>query len=59
MASGCFDQDEEVQRVLLSKIFPRQAEVLQAEDWKKMLEAETSQRESDSFVCIPWQMEWA
>jgi nicotinamidase-related amidase len=29
----CVDSDEEVQRVLLSKVFPRQAEVVQASEW--------------------------
>ena len=37
LADGCFDRDEEVQRVLLSKVFPRQAEVLQVETWKMKL----------------------
>jgi len=30
----CADQDEEVQRVLTTKIFPRQAEVMTAEQWQ-------------------------
>lgn len=30
----CADQDEEVQRVLTTKIFPRQAEVLTASQWQ-------------------------
>lgn len=33
LADCCFDSDEEVQRVLLSKVFPRQAEVVNTEDW--------------------------
>jgi len=33
LADCCFDSDEEVQRVLLSKVFPRQAEVVNAEAW--------------------------
>lgn len=37
LADCCFDNDEEVQRVLLTKIFPRQAEVLQVETWKTKL----------------------
>jgi nicotinamidase-related amidase len=32
-ADGCADADEEVHRVLLSKVFPRQAEILQIEEW--------------------------
>lgn len=30
----CADQDEEVQRVLTTKVFPRQAEVMTAEQWQ-------------------------
>jgi nicotinamidase-related amidase len=37
LADCCFDGDEEVQRVLLSKVFPRQAEVLQTEEWRTRL----------------------
>jgi nicotinamidase-related amidase len=37
LADCCVDNDEEVQRVLLSKVFPRQAEVVQAEAWRAML----------------------
>jgi nicotinamidase-related amidase len=37
LADGCFDTDEEVQRVLLSKVFPQQAEVVQAEVWTTKL----------------------
>ena len=37
LADCCFDNDEEVQRVLLSKVFPRQAEVIQTEEWKTKL----------------------
>ena len=33
LADCCFDGDEEVHRVLLSKVFPRQAEVLQSSEW--------------------------
>lgn len=29
----CFDADEEVQRVLMEKVFPRQAEVVTADEW--------------------------
>ena len=32
----CADADEEVHRVLTTKIFPRQAEVLTVEEWSKM-----------------------
>ena len=37
LADCCFDNDEEVQRVLLSKVFPRQAEVVQASAWRAKL----------------------
>lgn len=33
LSDCCADQDEEVHRVLLEKVFPRQAEVLTAEEW--------------------------
>jgi nicotinamidase-related amidase len=33
LADCCVDSDEEVQRVLLSKVFRRQAEVVQASEW--------------------------
>ncbi len=37
LADCCVDLDEEVQRVLLSKVFPRQAEVIQASEWRVKL----------------------
>jgi len=37
LADCCVDNDEEVQRVLLSKVFPQQAEVVQAEAWATTL----------------------
>src|SRR3989440_7765191 len=39
LADCCFDNDEEVQRVLLSKVFPRQAEVVQVSAWMAKLNA--------------------
>ena len=33
LSDCCVDSDEEVQRVLLTKVFPRQAEVLTSEQW--------------------------
>lgn len=33
LSDGCADADEEVHRVLMTKVFPRQAEVLKIEDW--------------------------
>jgi nicotinamidase-related amidase len=39
LADCCVDGDEEVQRALLSKVFPRQAEVLQVEEWRTKLNA--------------------
>ncbi|HXZ05346.1 MAG TPA: isochorismatase family cysteine hydrolase [Ktedonobacteraceae bacterium] len=37
LADCCVDGDEEVHRVLLSKVFSRQAEVLQASEWMENL----------------------
>jgi len=37
LADCCVDGDEEVQRVLLSKVFPRQAEVVQVSTWRTQL----------------------
>ncbi len=37
LADCCVDVDEEVQRVLLSKVFPRQADVMQASTWMEQL----------------------
>ncbi|MEO8972386.1 MAG: isochorismatase family cysteine hydrolase [Ktedonobacteraceae bacterium] len=37
LADCCVDSDEEVQRVLLSNVFPRQAEVIQSSAWRTML----------------------
>ena len=33
LADACADADEEVQRVLLGKVFPRQADVVTVEEW--------------------------
>jgi nicotinamidase-related amidase len=33
LADCCLDADEEVHRVLLTKLFPRQADVIQSEEW--------------------------
>lgn len=35
LSDGCADADEEVHRVLTTKVFPRQAEVLTVEEWKE------------------------
>jgi nicotinamidase-related amidase len=35
LADCCADADEEVHRVLTTKVFPRQAEVLNLADWSK------------------------
>ena len=37
LSNCCVDMDEEVQRVLLSKVFPRQADVVSVEDWSARL----------------------
>ncbi|HEY7419549.1 MAG TPA: isochorismatase family cysteine hydrolase [Ktedonobacteraceae bacterium] len=39
LADCCVDGDEEVQRVLLTKVFPRQAEVIQASEWAAQLKS--------------------
>ena len=39
LSDCCVDGDEEVHRVLLSKVFPRQADVLQASEWIEKLKA--------------------
>lgn len=40
LADCCADADDEVQRVLLTKVFPRQAEVVQAAEWMATLHPE-------------------
>ena len=37
LRDGCADADQEVHRVLLDKVFPRQAEVLTVDDWVRRL----------------------
>jgi nicotinamidase-related amidase len=39
LADCCVDGDEEVQRVLLTKVFPRQAEVIQSSEWTTKLKS--------------------
>lgn len=39
LSDGCADADEEVHRVLLEKVFPRQAQVLSVADWLAALRA--------------------
>ncbi len=34
LSDGCQDMDEEVHRVLMTKVFPRQAEVLPTDEWR-------------------------
>lgn len=36
LADGCADADQEVHQVLTTKVFPRQAEVLTTEEWRKI-----------------------
>lgn len=36
LADGCADLDEEVHRVLTTKVFPRQADILTIEEWSKL-----------------------
>ena len=35
LSDCCADADEEVHRVLTTKVFPRQTEVMTAEEWRK------------------------
>jgi len=37
LSDACADGDEEIHRVLITKIFPRQANVLTVEDWGKLV----------------------
>ena len=37
LADACADRDPEVHRVLMEKVFPRQAEVITADEWAKTL----------------------
>jgi nicotinamidase-related amidase len=37
LSDCCADRDEEVHRVLLTKVFPRQAEVMKSDEWIAML----------------------
>lgn len=39
LADGCLDADPEVHRVLLEKVFPRQADVVRIADWTAGLQA--------------------
>jgi nicotinamidase-related amidase len=39
LADGCLDADPEVHRVLLGKVFPRQAEVTSIADWTAGLQS--------------------
>jgi nicotinamidase-related amidase len=38
LADGCADADPEVHRVLLEKVFPRQAAVVTTEEWVRSLD---------------------
>lgn len=40
LSGCCVDGDEKVQHVLLSKVFPRQVEVVQASVWSERLKLE-------------------
>jgi nicotinamidase-related amidase len=37
LADGCADADDEVHRILIEKVFPRQALVMTVEEWEKEL----------------------
>jgi nicotinamidase-related amidase len=36
LSDACADGDEEIHRVLTTKVFPRQADVISTEDWRKL-----------------------
>lgn len=42
LSDACFDPDDEVHRVLLEKVFPRQAAVLTTDEWIEGLRVRTS-----------------
>jgi nicotinamidase-related amidase len=44
LSDCCIDNDDEVQHVLLTKVFPRQAEVIPVEAWKAELTEQSSQK---------------
>jgi nicotinamidase-related amidase len=44
LSDACFDPDDEVQRVLMQKVFPRQAEVLSVAQWKATLKDSSEDR---------------
>jgi len=37
LSDGCADRDDEVHTVLLTKVFPRQADVMTVEEWVERL----------------------
>jgi len=39
LSDGCADADEEVHRVLISKVFPRQSEVLTIDEWRNQVKS--------------------
>jgi nicotinamidase-related amidase len=41
---GCADSDPEVHRVLMDKVFPRQAKVVSASEWIEYVQGATSER---------------
>jgi nicotinamidase-related amidase len=42
LRDGCADNDDEVHRVLLDKVFPRQATILGVDEWAKLLSSAAS-----------------
>jgi nicotinamidase-related amidase len=39
LSDGCLDRDPEVHRILMDKVFPRQASVMSAIEWKAQISA--------------------
>ena len=42
LSDGCLDRDAEVHRILMEKVFPRQASVVSAAEWKAHIGATTN-----------------
>jgi nicotinamidase-related amidase len=42
LSDGCLDHDAEVHRILMDKVFPRQASVMSAVEWKAQISASTT-----------------
>jgi Isochorismatase family len=50
LSDACADADEEVHRVLIGKVFPRQAEVIAVEEWARQSPSRARQRAAGGFL---------